>query len=812
LREDTVSDSRHICAQDELIASAGKSDFGVILSYKYVGKGLPRVDAFEKVTGMAKYVADMEIPGMLYGKFLRSPHAHARILRIDTKRAEKHPEVVAAITGQAFPYRMGLYVRDKMVIAKDKVRWAGEPVAAVAAESEEAAEDAIELITVEYEPVKPVFDVIEALKPDAPLVHEDLGQYEHSPAFTPVPGTNIANIFKIRKGNIEEGFGQATTVVENEFSMPQVSHAAMETRACVAQYFPDGSTEVWTSAQSPFAVRYILSHALGIPLHRINVHVPHVGGGFGGKAGINFEPLVVLLSKFSGGRPVKLLLTREEEFTSAAQRQGFYGWIKTGVDADGKITAEQIKYIYDAGAYADYGVNPGRAAGYSCTGPYEVPNIHADSMTVYTNHPYGTAFRGFGHLEFLWAVERQMDMVALKIRLDPVEFRLRNALRPGSITATGEKLREDSGRVDQCIKAVAETIGWGKKEKQAASGKLVGTGIAALWKAPAMPPNAASAAIIKFNEDGSATLSVGVTEIGQGTTTSLAQMAAEELGMSVEKIRVVPERITDLTPYSWQTVASRNLFMEGRAVIDAARDVKEQIFEVAAQVLRVPKTELALEDETVFPKRQREKGIPLQQFVMGYSYADGSAIGGPVLGRGAYVPRGLTYLDPETGQGFPALKWTFGAQGVRIEVDVETGEVKVLRVASAFDIGKTINPLLVHGQVYGGVLQSLSIGLMEGYIYDEKGAMLNSNFTDYKIARASDMPDEHVVTLIENPQSDGPYGARGIGELTMLSIPPAIANAIYDATGVQMFKLPMTPESVWTAVKDQKPELLRRSR
>jgi CO/xanthine dehydrogenase Mo-binding subunit len=782
------------------------------LNYKYVGKEIPRVDSFEKVTGMAKFVADLEVPGMLYGKFLRSPHAHARILSIDTKKAESYAGVVAAITGQAFPYRMGLYVRDKMVLAKDKVRWAGEPVAAVAAESEEAAEEAVELINVEYEPLKPVFDVNEALKPNAPIVHEELSQYEHSPVFTPVPGTNIANIFKVRKGNAEDGFRGATTIIENEFSMPQVSHVAMEPRACIAQYFPDGSAEIWTCAQSPFAVRYILSHALGIPLQKINVHVPHVGGGFGGKAGINFEPLAVLLSKFSGGRPVKLLLTREEEFTTAPLRQGFYGWIKTGVDRSGKIVAEQMKYLYDAGAYADYGVNIGRAAGYACTGPYEVPNIHCDSVTVYTNHPYGTAFRGFGHLEFLWAIERQMDLISQKIGVDPVEFRLRNVLRAGSITATGERLREDAGRVDQCIKAVAESIGWGQKDRSTEPGKFRGIGIAALWKAPAMPPNAGSSAIIKFNEDGSANLAVGVTEIGQGTTTSLAQIAAEELGMRIEKIRVVPERITDLTPYSWQTVASRNLFMEGKAVIEAARDAKEQILNMAAQALRVPKTDLVLEDEMVFPKGQPERGIPLQQFAMGYTYPNGTAIGGPVIGRGSYVPRGLTYLDPETGQGFPALKWTFGAQGVKIEVDVETGEVRTLKVASAFDIGKAINPLLVRGQAYGGMLQSLSIGLMEGYVYNSEGSMLNSNLTDYKIARASDMPEEHVVTLIENPQSDGPYGARGIGELTMLSIPAAIAGAISNAIGVQMFNLPMTPEYVWTAIKKQKPELLAEAR
>jgi CO/xanthine dehydrogenase Mo-binding subunit len=778
------------------------------MAQKVVGKPVQRVDAFEKVTGMAKFVADMEMPGMLYAKFLRSPHAHARIVNINVKKAQEHPGVIAVITGQAFPYRMGLYVRDKMVLAKDKVRWAGEPVAAVAAETEEAAEEAIDLFEVKYEQLPTVFNVNEALKPGSPLVHEELSQYEHSPVFTPVPGTNIANIFKVRKGDAESAFKKASLIVENEFSMPQVNHAAMEPRASIAQYFPDGSVEVWSCAQSPFAVRYILSNALGIPLQKINVHVPHVGGGFGGKAGINFEPLVVLLSKFSGGRPVKLLLTREEEFTTAPLRQGFYGWVKTGVDDKGKIIAEQMKYMYDAGAYADYGVNIGRAAGYSCTGPYEVPNIHCDSITVYTNHPYGTAFRGFGHLEFLWAIERQLDIIAEKMGIDPVEFRLRNTLHPGSITVTGEKLKENIGNVDQCIRTVAEQIGWGRKEPPSKDGKLSGIGIAALWKAPAMPPNAGSSAIIKFNEDGSANLSVGVTEIGQGTTTSLAQMAAEELGMSVEKIRVVPERITDLTPYSWQTVASRNLFMEGKAVIRAARDAREQILKMTSQALNTSETQLVLENDAVYPKGHVDRAIPLQQFAMGYTFPNGSAIGGPVIGRGSYVAPGLTYLDPETGQGLPALDWTFGAQAVKIQLDPQTGEIKVLKVASAFDVGKTINPLLVSGQVYGGVLQSLGIGLMEGYVYNDQGVMLNSNFTDYKIARVSDMPEEHEMTLIENPEPEGPYGARGVGELTMLSIPPAIAGAIFSATGVQLYDIPMTPERVWTAIKEQKPELL----
>jgi len=382
-----------------------------------------------------------------------------------------------------------------------------------------------------------------------------------------------------------------------------------------------------------------------------------------------------------------------------------------------------------------------------------------------------------------------------------VEFRLKNVLRPGLTTATGERLREDAGRIDQCIEAVAKAIKWGVKETPSEPNKVRAKGIAALWKAPAMPPNAASAAIVKFNEDGTLLVSVGVTELGQGTVTALAQIAAEELGLPIEKVKVVPFRHTDLTPYSWQTVASRNLFMEGRAVIRAARDAKEQILEIASQVLRAPKDDLVLADEKVWVKGRPEWYVPLKEIVNGYVYPNGNTIGGPVIGRGYFVGTRLSYLDPKTGQGYPALKWTFGAQAVDIELDLETGMVKILKLASAFDIGKAINPGLVKGQIYGGGVQSISLGMWEGYVYDEKGRMLNPNLTDYKIARAADIPVEHEAIIIENPQLDGPYGARGIAELAMLSVPPAIANAIYHATGVNINDLPLTPENIWKALK-----------
>ncbi len=568
-----------------------------MVKYSYVGKDVPRLDAIEKVTGTALYTGDLRFPGMLHTKLLKSPYAHAKIKKIDTSEAEKLLGVRAILTGEDAPYRFGIYMSDKTILATDKVRHVGEPVVAVAADTEEIAEQAVELIKVEYEELPRTFDVRKAMEEGSPLVHENLGEYKHAPFIYPKPGKNIANHFKLRKGDAERGFREADVVIENEFYQPQVQNVQMETHTSIGQWLPNGQINVWTSAQSPFAVRHLLSVGLQVPLHRINVVVPYIGGGFGGKAGLHWEPLVVLLSKKAGGRPVKLVMTREEQFYTTAVRQGFYGRIKTGVKRDGKITAMEILYLWDAGAYADYGVNITRAAGYSCTGPYEIPNIKCDSITVYTNHPYGTAYRGFGHPEFHFATERQMDLAARAIGMDPAEFRLKNAAVPGRITATGEKLREDAGRVDQCIKAVADAIGWGKKEPKQVGGKLMGKGIAALWKAPAMPSFTSSSIILKLNEDGSVTLSISSTEMGQGTPTVLAQMVAEELQMPIEKVKVVTKRETDFGPYTWQTVASRGLFMEGNATLDAARKLKEQVKTTAAELLGVSKEELEVAEE-----------------------------------------------------------------------------------------------------------------------------------------------------------------------------------------------------------------------
>lgn len=773
------------------------------MSENIIGKGINRLDAVEKVTGSAMYVHDLELQGMLYAKVLLSPYAHARIKKVDISRAKELPGVWAVLTGNDLPYKVGLYLVDKSILAVDKARYQGEPVAAVAAETEEIATRAIELIEVEYEELPAVLDVREAIKKDSPLVHENLGDYKYMKGvFFPEPGTNIANHFKLRKGDVERGFSQSDYIVENEFYLPQVNHVAMETHTSIAQWKPGGKIKIWSSAQSPFAVRNLLSEGLDIPHENIEVIVPYVGGGFGGKAGIHFEPLVTCLSRASGGRPVKFTASREEEFNSVPVRQGLLSKIKTGVTSEGKILAQEIEYLWDSGANADYGVNVTRAAGAAGAGPYEIENIKIDSYTVYTNKIYGTAYRGFGHLEVLWAVERQMDIIADKLGIDPYELRNKNILRPGSYTATGEKILENTGRIDKCLEAVAEEIEWGKAkteeeiQREKKTGKVRGKGLALLHKAPAMPTNTGTAALLKFNENGSINLTVSLTDYGQGTYTALAQIVADKLKIPIEKVNVVWETSTETEPYDWQTVASKGLIMTGNAVIRAAEDLIQQMKEVAGQVLRAPADELVIEDEKVYIKHNPDKFISYKELAMGYTYPNGNAIGGPLMGRGNYIAQGLTNLDKDTGQGLPALDWTFGAHGVEVEVDIETGEVEVLKIASAFDIGKAINIKNVIGQIQGGVIQGFGSAMMEGYQFNDMGILLNNSFTDYKIPTIKDIPDKLVPIIVETPQLDGPYGARGVAEHPMISVPPVIGNAIQDAIGIKIKELPLTPERI----------------
>ncbi|WP_338823214.1 4-hydroxybenzoyl-CoA reductase subunit alpha [Moorella humiferrea] len=650
------------------------------MSQSLIGVGIPRIDGVEKVTGEALYVHDLKIQGMLYAALKTSPYAHARILRIDTSRARSLPGVKAVLTGNDLPYRLGLYMIDRPLLATGKVRYYGEPVAAVAAVDLDTAREAVELIEVEYDPLPVVQDVEEALREGAPLVHEDLANYSWiKGVYFPEPGTNIANHFKVRKGDVEAGFARSDVIVENKFFQPQVLHMPLETHVTIARWSSGDRIKIWTSAQSPFAVRDLLSMTVGVPRSNIEVIVPYVGGGFGGKAGIHLEALVACLSRAARGRPVKLTATREEEIASLPCRQGLLSKIKTGVTKEGRIIAEEIVYLWDAGAYADYGVNIGRAAGYSAVGPYEIENVKVDSYTIYTNHIFGTAYRGFGHAEFFWAIERQRDIIARKLGMDALEFRMKNLLKPGSVTITGEKIHENTGRVDKCLALVAEKIGWPlrkteeEKAREKETGKYRGMGLAVLHKAPAMPPSTASSAIVKMNEDGSVNVLVSGIDYGQGTYTTIAQIAAERLHLPLEKIHVVWETSTETGPYDWQTVASRFTVMGGNAVIRACDDLLAQMKSLAAGILRAAEEELEFGMGEIYVRHHPEQKLTYQQLAVGYTYENGNAVGGPLIGRGRYIAQGLTFLDAATGQGRPALDWTYGAHGVEVEVDTHTG-------------------------------------------------------------------------------------------------------------------------------------------
>jgi CO/xanthine dehydrogenase Mo-binding subunit len=778
---------------------------------KIIGQSIARKDAIEKITGNAMFTFDIDnIPHLLYAKFLTSPYAHAKIKNINTSDVEKLPGVKAIITGKDWPVKIGLYAGDRDILAFEKVRWIGQPVIAIAAVTEKIAEEALEKIKIDYEPLPLILDPVKAKESKDILVHEKMDEYEHSPAFNPISGTNIANHFKLRKGNIDKGFSKADHIIENTYTMPQVSHSYMEPIVSIGHYKQDGSIEVWSSAQSPFTVRNLLGITFAISTSKITIHTPFIGGGFGGKAGLNFEPLVVLLSRKAGNHPVKLSLNREENFKSAPIRVGMVANIKTGVKNNGRIIAQQIEYIWDSGACADYAVNVGRAAGYVSIGPYDIENIKSDSYTVYTNKPYATAFRGFGHMELLWAIERQNDLIAQKLGKDPVEFRLLNTLKPGkSYTANQRKLREDAGSIDECLEKVWKEL----RDHHTPFSKdkpwlFNGIGIAGFMKGPAQPPNSASSAYVKFDENGAIFISVGTSEMGQGTITALGQIAAEELGIPIEKVRIHGFRNTDSDAYTWQTVGSRSLFMDGNAVRNACLDAKKQIFAIASQVLKVPVSDLVLENEIIFPKGEPWKNLSLTEVVMGYMFPSGESIGGPIIGRGSYIAK-MTILDPETGSGNPTIFETFGAQGVEIELNGLTGEITIKRLVSAFDVGKVINPLLCEGQIIGGSVMALSIAMNEELKYNDKGMLLNPNLVDYVVSRSGDTPKNFVSFLIENPQYDGPFGARGIGELTMLGVPAALGNAIQNAIGISIKSLPLTSENVWKAIVSQKPALIQ---
>jgi carbon-monoxide dehydrogenase large subunit len=753
-----------------------------------VGQPIRRVDAIEKVTGRAIYGDDLRFSNLLYGKTLRSPYAHAKILNINVSKAQRLPGVKAIVTGQDIPVLGGEALKDYPFLALDKVRYVGEPVVAVAAVDEEVALEALDLIEVEYEELPALLDPLKAMESNAPLIHENLHTYEHIPIVKPIENSNICHHLQFIKGDVDKGFDESDLLFEETFTTQMVQHGAIEPHMAVVQADPGGRISVWVTNDAPHRLRKDLATALGIPLTKIRVvSPPYMGGGFGAKGGLKVETLCIALALKTDDRPVKMVLTREEVFTSSLVRHPCIVRLKTGVKKDGALWAREATAIYDTGAYAEKGPTVCQQGCVAAVGPYKISHVKVDGYCVYTNKPIAGAYRGYGHTQVAWAHESQMDIIAHKLGIDPVAIRLKNAVEEGDISPTGQQVLHSVG-LKECIEKVAQNVEWNKPNK-----RNRGKGIACGYKNTKTPSG--SSAIVKVSQDGSVELLTSTVEIGQGAKTILSQMVAEELGVLVERITVAAPD-TDTTPYDASTTSSRSTFHMGNAVRKAAKDAREQLFEMTSEILDVGTEDLQAEKGKIYSQGNPELRLSIAEVIKNQYGA-----GLDIIGRGSYYPL------VEVGNGgmwsAPSIFWMYGADCVEVEVDPETGQVKILKVIGAHDVGKAVNPVTCEGQIEGGIVHGIGPTLFEEMMVGERGDVLNASFADYKMPTAPDIP-EVTSLIVETAHREGPWGAKGIGEMTTVPTAPAIANAIYDAIGVRFKDLPITPDKILSALRKKK--------
>ncbi len=749
-----------------------------------IGKNWTRVDAREKVTGRAQYTFDMGFPGMLYAKILRSPFPHARVLNIDTSKAKKLRGVMAVIThADCPPNKFGAFAADEYALAKDKVRYVGDGVAAVAAIDEDTAEEALELIDVEYEELPAMFDPEEAMQPGAPIIHEGVE-------------LNIVAHNKVVAGDVEQGFKEADYVFEDRFKTSRQCHVCLETHGCIAIWDPSGKITYISSTQSTFFMRFALSGIFSVPHSKIRIIAPYLGGGFGSKSEpVSGDVCAIVLSRLTG-RPVKIFYTRDEEFIASRTRHPQITYMKTGVKKDMTITAKQVRAILDNGAYTSYG--PGISLTQSMLGGavYRMPNYRYDGYVVYTNQPFGGAFRGFGSPQFTFAAESQMDMIAERLGWDPVEFRLKTVTRPGDRTVSGPVVTTCGTK--ECIEQAVEAINWKDKHGQPGN-RGVGLAAGVHFVSGKFHPQVDAdfcGAEVRINEDGSVSLGVGSVEMGTGTTTVLSMMAAEALGVRLEDVEIINSD-SDTIPADFGTYGSRVTTLGGNAVLEACRQAKEQLFAVAAEKLQTSPDNLEARDGRVYLKDNPDRGMTVAEAVQASVFR---YVGQSIMGQAHYdAPCSLP--DPETGVGDFCQSYTFGADTVEVEVDPETGRVRVLNYVGAKDAGNIIHPIGAEGQVEGGAAQGLGYGLTEDLVCDN-GHPINPTMMDYKIFSAVEMPPVKSI-FVETNDPRGPYGAKGLGEMGLTLSAPAVANAIYDAVGVRITELPITPEKILMALKEK---------
>ena len=734
--------------------------------FNVLGQNHIRVDSLEKVTGQATYASDVYLPDMLMCKLLTSPRSHARILSIDVSEAQKAPGVRAVIIGADFPdaYFGSGAVKDRRIMARDEVFYIGEPVAAVAADDELSAAEAVKLIRVEYEDLEPVIDPLMAIKEDATVVHPDLPNFE---GFGFSLGGNNCTMLDADRGDIDQAFQAADYVFEESYRSQAINQGFLEPMACVTNWEANGRLTVWASTQGPYQVRAQLASVLDIPVSRIKVIAMEMGGGFGAKLRLALEAFPALLARKTG-RPVKLINTREEVFTINGPRLATNVYLKTGVTKDGRMTAREAQCIFDVGAYM--GAGPNNGIGHAL-GPYNIPNFKLRSYGIYTNKIYAGAYRASGVADMNFAVESHTDTIARKLGMDPIEFRAKNALREGDVSVNGAKVPANG--LFETIDAVKECLDLPRKMEE---GRGIGVAMGE-WRCGSGP----STASISVNEDGTVSLLTGSVDIS-GSDTSLAQIAAEALGVGLEQV-IVAKRDTDMAPFTGPSGGSRIVYSQGKAVQMAANDAKGKLFALAANRLGVPADALEIGGGRVYVQDNPPQGLTLSQLAnMSLTSQDGPIIGLASLSSMPYAP-------------------VFNTQAAEVLVDKQTGQVKVTRFVQAQDVGTAINPMAVEGQLEGGAVQGIGRALSEEMIIDpDTGKVLNPSLATYLMPLAVDMPEIENI-LVNVPSDDGPFGARAVAEPPGFGPPAAIANAIYDAIGIRIKELPLSAERVLAAIQ-----------
>jgi CO/xanthine dehydrogenase Mo-binding subunit len=740
--------------------------------YSVVGRSVPKIDGGLKVTGMARYIDDIELPNMLYGKILRSRYPHAKILRINTERAWRVPGVRAVITGLDTPFNKMGVLKDQPPLKFDKVRSVRDEVAAVAAITLEAAERAIEEVEVEYQPLDGVFDPEEAMKEEAPLVHEE-------------NGSNIVNLnftFSTSEASrLEKVFETAYAVVEDRYQVHYMNASPMGTTGCIAHYNELGELTVYTNTQAPFLYRHELAKTLGIDPVKIRVIQPEIGGAFGRGMDIYpIDPITAALS-IKTRRPVKIVFTREEELQYAPPRQPAIFYMRTAAGKDGRLIAREVRAVLDAGAYISWGPFDGRVMMVTATGLYEVPEVAFKATVVYTNNPYTGTQRGAGNPQITFAIEQQMDALAEELGIDPVEFRILNANKPGTVTPQG--LWITTCEMRECLRRAAQEIGW---KGRGMAGPNRGIGFAAFFHVGGgarVYRSDGCGTILTVDDFGLVTVITGSTDLGTGSDTAIAQIVAEELGIPVQNVRVVNDDAS-IRPWDVGTHASRATFVAGNSALLAARKAKEIILNAAAEVLNTSISSIVVENGVVYDRETPSKRIEFDKLVRRIHFREG---GTNIVVSAFYDPP--TVMQDESWRGNISAAYVFGAQAALVEVDQETGEVKVLKVVSVHDSGRIINPMAAEGQVHGGVHMGIGYALYEELVL-EQGRVLNASFADYHVPTAQETPVVKAV-FVENPDPAGPFGAKGIGETACIPTAAAIANAVYDATGRRVKKLPI---------------------